>query len=121
MILKSMDQVSRLCRMDDQVYCLERWDYGARYIRYFDKLGTIRDIHGHPASEVPRSEPILLAADPTPPEDAFVRVEFTSIQISHLEVWWVAYVKHTSDCVETARVPKKILLDIHRRLCQRRP
>jgi hypothetical protein len=113
-ILKSMDSVARMHKKDDSIYSLERWDYHAKYCGYNDKFETLQDDHGRLLCDVPRGEPILLTSDPEFVETAFARVECQTLQISPLDVWWTAYVKHTHDRVETLPLAKQVLLDIQR-------
>ncbi len=120
-ILKHMDIVARLHKQDESVYNLERWDYHARYLCYNEKMETVQDIQGNHPCDTPGGEPILLTADPEFVETAFARVECQTIQVSHLEVWWTAYIKHTNDRVETMHLAKKTLLDIQRRFRQTNP
>ena len=82
------------------------------------KMETVQDIHGNHPCDIHGGEPILLTADPEFEETAFSRVECQTIQISHLEAWWTAYIKHTNDRVETMHLAKKVLVDIHRRFNQ---
>ena len=114
-ILKYMDLVARLYKKDNHLYCLKRWDYGAQFVSWFEHLETIRDVRDRIASDIPRGEPILLSVELELPDTAFVRVECMTIQISHNDVWWTAYIKHTSDRVESMRISKKVLRDIQRR------
>jgi hypothetical protein len=114
-ILKYMDIVARMYKKDDSVYNLECWDATPAYFCFNEKMESVRDIRGNLLCDVPGGEPILLTADPEFVETAFARVECQTIQISHLEVWWTAYPKHTSHRVETTHLGKKILLDIQRR------
>ncbi|MBE3109518.1 MAG: hypothetical protein IMZ46_03235 [Acidobacteria bacterium] len=114
-LLWYMDEVTRLHRADDSVYNLECWDATPSYFRFNDRLEAIRDIYGDLAVDVPRGEPILLTADPGFKEEDFQRVECCTVQIATDEVWWTAYVKHTNVRIETARVSKKVLLEIWNR------
>jgi hypothetical protein len=114
-LLWYMAEVARLHRADDSVYNLECWDATPSYFRFNESLETIRDIHGDLAVDVPRGEPILLTADPGFKEEDFQRVECCTVQVAQDEVWWTAYVKHTNVRIETARVSKKILLEIWNR------
>lgn len=114
-LLWYMAEVARLHRADDSVYNIECWDATPSYFRFNERLETIRDIHGGLAADVPRGEPILLTADPQFKEDDFQRVECQTVQAAEDEVWWSAYVKHTNVRIETARVSKKILLNIQDR------
>jgi len=114
-LLWYMDEVVRLHKADDSVYNLECWDATPSYFRLSDRLEEIRDIYGDLAVNVPRGEPILLTEDPKVGEEEFQRVECRTVQASVDEVWWTAYVKHTSVRIETARVSKKILLKIQDR------
>jgi hypothetical protein len=113
-ILQYMDIVARMYKKDDSIYSLERWDYHAKYCGYNDKMETLQDIHENLLCDVPRGEPILLTSDPEFVETALARVECQTLQISPLDVWWTAYVKHTHDRVETLPLAKKVLLDIQR-------
>ena len=61
---------------------------------------------------MPRGEPILLTADPGSKEEDFQRVDCCTVQVDKDDVWWTAYVKHTSIRIETARVSRKTLLGI---------
>ena len=117
-ILKYMDIMARMYKKDEGIYNVERWDYHARYLCFNDKMETLQDIHGNILCDVPGGEPILLTADPEFVETAFARVECQTIQISHLEIWWTAYIKHANDRVETMHLAKKVLLDIQRRFKQ---
>ncbi|MFA5863167.1 MAG: hypothetical protein WC975_00615 [Phycisphaerae bacterium] len=114
-ILRYMDIVARMYKKDDSIYNIEQWDCHARYLCYNDKMETVQDIRGNHPCDVPGGEPILLTADPEFVETVFTRVECQTIQISNLEVWWTAYVKHTNDRVETMHLPKKVLLEIQQR------
>ena len=115
-LLNYMDDVRRLHRADNAVYSLECWDGSPGCFRLNDKLQELRDIDGNLAGDVPRGEPILLAADPQFDEADFQRVECQSVQILSEDVWWTAYVKHTNIRIESAHVDKKTLLRIYRSL-----
>ena len=115
-LLDYMDEVRRLHRADNAVYSLECWDASPRCFRLNDKLQELRDIDGNLAGDVPRGEPILLAADPQFDEADFQRVECQSVQILSEDVWWTAYVKHTNIRIESAHVDKKTLLRIYQSL-----
>jgi hypothetical protein len=108
-------EVARLHRADDSVYNLECWDATPSYFRFNERLEAIRDIHGDLAIDVPRGEPVLLTADPAFKEGDFQRVECATVQAARDEVWWTAYVKHTTVRIETARVSRKTLLEIWNR------
>ena len=115
-LLDYMDEVRRLHRADDAVYSLECWDGSPAYFQDNDRLQELRDIDGNLAGDVPRGEPILLAADPQFDEADFQRVECQSVQILSEDVWWTAYVKHTNIRIESAHIDKKTLLRIQRSL-----
>jgi len=115
-LLGYMDEVRRLHRADDSVYSLECWDGSPAYFQDNDRLQELRDIDGNLAGDVPRGEPILLAADPQFDESDFQRVECQSVQILSEDVWWTAYVKHTNIRIESAHIDKKTLLRIYRSL-----
>jgi len=114
-LLWYMDEAVRLHKADDSVYNLECWDATPSYFRFNDRLEVIRDIYGDLAVNVPRGDPILLTEDPKFGEEEFQRVECRTVQVSVDEVWWTAYVKHTSIRIETARVSRKTILKIQDR------
>jgi hypothetical protein len=114
-ILKYMDLVTRLHRKDQSLYCLERWDSEAQYLSYTEELETIQDVRSRMVTEIPRGEPILLSDEPELPDAALVRVECATIQISPIEVWWTAYIKHTDDRAQTMHLAKRVLRDIQYR------
>jgi hypothetical protein len=120
-ILKYVGIVARMYKKDNSIYNIEQWDYHARYCCFNDRMEEIRDIRGNLLCDVSGGDPILLTADPEFAETAFCRVECQTIQISHLEVWWTAYIKHTNDRVETMHLAKKVLLEIQRRFRQTVP
>jgi hypothetical protein len=109
-----------LGRYDDSVYNIECWDATPSYFRYNDKVETIRDIDGNLINEVPEGGPLLLAAAPDFDDDDFQRVECGTVQVSHNEVWWTCYVKHTNVRIETAHVSRKTLLKIRQRFTNRK-
>ena len=115
-LLGYMEEVRRLHRADIDVYGIECWDGSPRYFRFNDKLETLRDVDGNVAADVPRGEPILLAADPQFSEEDFQRVECQTVQVSKDDVWWMAYVKNTNIRIESAHIEKKKLLRILRSL-----
>jgi len=86
------------------------------YFRFNDRLEALRDIYGDLAVDIPRGDPILLTADPGFKEEDFQRVDCCTVQVDKDDVWWTAYVKHTSVRIETARVSRKTLLNIWKRL-----
>jgi hypothetical protein len=115
-LLNYMDEVRRMHRADNAVYSLECWDGSATYFQDNDRLGELRDVDGDLAADIQQGEPILLLADPKFEEGDFQRVECQSVQILSEDVWWTAYVKHTSIRIESARVEKRTLLRIFRNL-----
>ena len=115
-LLGYMDEVRGLHRIDSSVYSLECWDGSAAYFQDNDRLAELRDVDGNPAGDVPRGEPILLTADPKFKEEDFQRVDCQTVQILSDDVWWTAYVRHTSIRIESAHVEKKTLLRILRSL-----
>jgi hypothetical protein len=117
-LLWYMAEVERFHRADDSVYNLECWDATPSYFRFNEKLEAIRDVYGDLAVDVPRGEPILLTADPMFGEEEFQRVECQTVQAAEDEVWWTAYVNHTNVRIETARIPKKVLLMVQDRFAK---
>jgi hypothetical protein len=115
-LLRYMDEVRKMHRADDAVYCLECWDGSSAYFQFNDKLEELRDVDGNLAVDVPRGEPVLLMGDPGFSEDDFQRVECQTVQILSEDVWWTAYVKHTNIRIESAHVEKRTLLRILRSL-----
>jgi hypothetical protein len=116
-----MGEVRRLHRADNAVYSLESWDGSPAFFRDNDAFGALRDADGNLVSDLDRGEPILLTAAPQFSEDDFQRVECQSVQILSEDVWWTAYVRHTSIRIESAHVEKKALLRILRSLGARVP
>ena len=114
-LLWYMGEVARMCRADESLYSIELWDATPAYFRWNLRLETVQDVHGESAAEVPRGEPILLAADPGFDREDFQEVECRTVQAAEDGVWWTAYVKHTNVRIETAHVPRKVFLEIHRR------
>ena len=114
-LLGYIDQVAQMRKADDSVYNIECWDATPSYFRYNDKVETIRDIDGNLINEVPEGGPLLLTAAPDFDDDDFQRVECGTVQVSHNEVWWTCYVKHTNVRIETAHVSRKTLLKIRQR------
>jgi hypothetical protein len=117
-LLWYMAEVERFHRADESIYAIECWDATASYFRWNDRLEAIRDIHGDLAIDVPRGDPILLTENPSFGEEEFQRVECQTVQAAEDEVWWTAYVKHTNVRIETARIPRKVLLKIWNRFPQ---
>ncbi|MCY2928818.1 MAG: hypothetical protein NTV86_04865 [Planctomycetota bacterium] len=115
-LLGYMDEVRRLHRADDSVYNLECWDGRAAYFKDNDWFQELRDIDGKLVADLPKGEPILLAADSQFDEADFQRVECQSVQIVSEDLWWTAYVKHSNIRIESAHVDKKTLLKILRSL-----
>ena len=114
-LLGRMEIVGQLHRADKDVWSLESWDFGASYMRLNEKMETVRDIYGDLLVEVPRGEPILVAADPQFAEDCFQRVECQTVSVTRDSIWWNCIVKHTSVRIETASIDRKCLLTIQRR------
>jgi len=114
-LLWYMGEVARMCRADDSMYSIELWDATPAYFRWNLRLETVQDIYGDSAAEVPRGEPVLLAADPGFDREDFQEVECRTLQAAEDEVWWTAYVKHTNVRIETAHIPRKVLLEIRKR------
>ena len=115
-LLRYMDEVAELYRSDDSFYSIELWDPGPRYLSLSDAFLERRDVDGNQVADVPRGEPILLAADPHIKDEDLARVECQSVQASRDSVWWTAYVKHTNIRIESAQVQKKTLLRIFRKV-----
>jgi hypothetical protein len=115
-LLDSMDEVRRMHQADNAVYSLECWDGSPLYVRSSGKLQELRDVDGELAADVPRGQPILLAADPQFDEGDFQRVECQSVQVLSEDLWWTACVKHTGIRIESAHIEKKTLLRIFRSL-----
>ena len=104
-----------LHRADRHIYSLESWDATPLYFRDNDKFGNLKDIDGQPVDDFPRGEPIILSTDPEIADDDFQRVECQTVQVSHEDIWWVAYVKHTNIRIETAHISYKVLERVQRR------
>lgn len=116
-LLAYMEEAKRLHRADESVYGIECWDGSPKYLRFNDGAReTLRDIEGNIVADIPRGEPILLAADPQFAPENFQRVECQTVQVSKDDVWWSAYVKDTNVRIESSPVEKKTLLRIQRTL-----
>lgn len=112
-LLDWMDKVGQLCREDRNLNNIRCWDYAPSYFRYNDRIEHLSGIDGNP---LPASldEPVFLAADPQIPQEAYQRVECQTVQVSADDVWWSAYLKHTSLRVESAGISRKHLLKIRK-------
>jgi len=108
-------EVARMHRADESLYSIELWDATPAYFRWNLQLETVQDVYGDSAADVPRGEPVLLTADPEFDQEDFQEVECRTVQAAEDEVWWTAYVKHTNVRIETAHVPRKVLLEIRKR------
>ena len=89
-LLRYTDEAARMRRADESIYGVERWDATPAYFGWNQHLEALRDVNGDLAVDVPRGEPVLLAADPGFPEDAFHRVECQTVQAGKADVWWTA-------------------------------
>ena len=114
-ILWYMSEVARMRRADENLYSIELWDATPTYFRWTLRLETVQDIYGESAADVPRGESVLLTEDPRFAEEDFQEVECRTVQAAEDEVWWTAYVKHTNVRIETAHIPRKVLLEIRKR------
>jgi hypothetical protein len=114
-LLWYMGEVARMRRADESVYSIELWDATPAYFRWNLRLETVQDVYGDSAADVPRGEPVLLARDPGFDREDFQEVECRTVQAAEDEVWWTAYVKHTNVRIETAHIPRKVLLEIRKR------
>jgi len=114
-LLWYMGEVARMRRADECLYSIELWDATPAYFRWNLRLETVQDVYGESAADVPRGEPVLLAADPGFDREDFQEAECRTVQAAEDEVWWTAYVKHTNVRIETAHVPRKVLLEIRKR------
>ena len=114
-LLWYMGEVARMRRADESLYSIELWDATPAYFRWNLRLETVQDVYGDSAADVPRGDPVLLAADPGFDREDFQEVECRTVQAAEDEVWWTAYVKHTNVRIETAHVPRKVLLEIRKR------
>ena len=111
-LLGLMDEVSRLCQADKNVYALECWDACPAYVRCNGKLQELSDIHGDLAVDVLAGDPILLHAGPQFKEKDFQRVDCQTVQVTPEEAWWTAYVKHANTRIESAHVRTETLVQI---------
>jgi len=114
-LLWYMSEVARMSRAEESLYSIELWDATPAYFRWNLRLETVQDACGDSAADVPRGEPVLLTADPGFTEEDFQEVECRTVQAAEDEVWWTTYVKHTNVRIETAHVPRKVLLEIRKR------
>jgi len=114
-LLWYMGEVARMRRADESLYSIELWDATAAYFRWNLRLENVQDVYGESAADVPRGEPVLLTDDPGFEREDFQEVECRTVQAAEDEVWWTAYVKHTNVRIETAHLPRKVLLEIRRR------
>ena len=115
-LLQYHNLVSFLHRADRHIYNLESWNAAPLYFRDNDRFGSLKDVDGQPVGDIPRGEPIILNHDPEIADDDFQRVECQTVQVSHEEVWWAGYVKHTNIRIETAHISYKVLERVQRRL-----
>ena len=114
-LLWYMSEAARMRRADECLYSIELWDATPAYFRWNLRLENVQDIYGDSAADVPRGEPVLLTADPEFDQEDFQEVECRTVQAAEDEVWWTAYVKHTNVRIETAHIPRKVLLEIRKR------